>query len=149
MEESHVLVNWGTPSEPGWQVLDVAGLAPSGLATARRWAEAKLAFLREPDRVDALIVVGELLENAYVHAGGPHQLRIHHAHDPCEVTVAVSDVGTGSPRSRVPGRAGGRGLLLVDRLCLAWGVSHHDDGKVVWARLDCVEEDGTEQRSAR
>ncbi|MEV6877373.1 ATP-binding protein [Amycolatopsis sp. NPDC051128] len=135
-----MLVNWGATSEPGWQVLDVTGADPSGLAAARRWAQAELAFLGEPSRVDALIVVGELLENAYVHAGGPHQLRIHHTRDRGEVTVAVSDVGTGEPRPRVPGPTGGRGLLLVDQLCLAWGVSHHDDGKVVWARLDCAEQ---------
>lgn len=130
-------VNWGTAREPGWQVLDVAGADPTGLAPARRWAAAQLASLPEAHRVDALIVVGELLENAYVHATGPHQLRLHLAHDPCEVTVAVADVGTGEPRLRVPGRSGGRGLLLVDELALAWGVSHHDDGKVVWARLAC------------
>lgn len=130
-------VNWGAAHEPGWQVLDVAGADPSGLAAARRWAQAKLASLADASRVDAVIVVGELLENAYVHATGPRQLRIHLTHDPCQVTVAVADTGTGEPRLRVPGRSGGRGLLLVDELALAWGVSHHDDGKVVWARLAC------------
>lgn len=130
-------VNWGAADEPGWQVLDVAGAGLPGLAGARRWAEARLAVLAERDRVDVLIVVGELLENAYVHAGGACQLRLHHVPDPCVVTVAVTDVGTGEPRPRVPGRTGGRGLLLVDQLAFAWGVSHHDDGKVVWARLAC------------
>jgi anti-sigma regulatory factor (Ser/Thr protein kinase) len=130
-------VNWGAAPEPGWQVLDVAGSDATRLTSARRWAGTRLASLAEADRVDTLIVVGELLENAYVHAPGPHQLRIHLTHDPCEVTVAVADVGTGEPRLRVPGRSGGRGLLLVDELSLAWGVSHHDDGKVVWARLAC------------
>ncbi|MEU5263837.1 ATP-binding protein [Amycolatopsis sp. NPDC021455] len=130
-------VNWGAADEPGWRVLDVAGAGVPDLTSARRWAEATLAALGERHRVDALIVVGELLENAYVHAGGPHQLRIHQALDPCVVTVAVADAGTGEPRPRVPGRTGGRGLLMVDQLAFAWGVSHHDDGKVVWARLSC------------
>jgi anti-sigma regulatory factor (Ser/Thr protein kinase) len=66
-----VQVNWGAAHEPGWQVLDVTGRDPSGLAVARRWAQAKLASLTDADRVDAVIVVGELLENAYVHATGP------------------------------------------------------------------------------
>lgn len=131
-------VNWGAAHEPGWDVLDLAGTGPSGLAAGRRWAGTRLASLAEPDRVDALIVVGELLENAYVHATGPGQLRLHVAEDPCEVTVAVTDAGTGEPRLRVPGHAGGRGLLLVDELADSWGVSHHDDGKVVWARLACA-----------
>ncbi|MEV6824144.1 ATP-binding protein [Amycolatopsis sp. NPDC051102] len=130
-------VNWGAAREPGWDVLDLAGAGPAGLATARRWAAVRLAALAEPDRVDALIVVGELLENAYVHGAGPRQLRLHLTREPCEVTVAVTDVGTGEPRLRVPGHAGGRGLLLVDELAVTWGVSHHDDGKVVWARLSC------------
>ncbi|WP_410610926.1 ATP-binding protein [Amycolatopsis sp. lyj-109] len=130
-------VDWGAAPEPEWQVLDIAGTDPAGLTSARRWAEARLASLTDADRVDAVIVVGELLENAYVHATGPHQLRLRVAHDPCVVTVAVADTGTGEPRLRVPGRAGGRGLLLVDELASAWGVGHHDDGKVVWARLAC------------
>jgi anti-sigma regulatory factor (Ser/Thr protein kinase) len=132
-------VNWSTAGQPGWQVLDVAGRGPPGLTAARRWAEVALATLGERDLIDALIVVAELLENAHVHAGGPHQLRIHRAHDPCEVTVAVADAGRGEPRLRVPDRGGGRGLLLVDQLCRAWGVSRHDDGKLVWARLECEE----------
>jgi anti-sigma regulatory factor (Ser/Thr protein kinase) len=132
-----VQMDWGAAPEPGWQVLEVVGTDPAGLASARRWAQARLASLADDDRVDAVIVVGELLENAYVHATGPHQLRLHLEHDPCVVTVAVADTGTGEPRLRVPGRSGGRGLLLVDELALVWGVSHHDDGKVVWARLMC------------
>jgi anti-sigma regulatory factor (Ser/Thr protein kinase) len=132
-------VDWGAAHEPGWQVLDVAGTDPAALRSARRWAEARLASLADADRVDAVIVVGELLENAYVHATGAHQLRLHLTHHPCVVTVAVADTGTGEPRLRVPGRAGGRGLVLVDELALAWGVSHHDDGKIVWARLACAD----------
>jgi anti-sigma regulatory factor (Ser/Thr protein kinase) len=135
-----VRVSWSGAEQAGWHVLDVAGIDRSGLVAARRWAEAELATLAEPNRIDTLIVVGELLENAYLHAGGPRQLRLHQAHDPCEVTVAVADVGAGEPRMRVPDRGGGRGLRLVDRLCLEWGVSRHDDGKVVWARIECDED---------
>lgn len=132
-------VSWSGADQPGWQVLDVAGVDPHGLAAARQWAEAKLRRLRETDLIDTLIIVGELLENAYAHGGGPRQLRIHQAHDPCEVTVAVADVGAGEPELRAPHLGGGRGLLLVDQLCSDWGVSHHDDGKLVWARVKCTE----------
>lgn len=132
-------VSWSGADQAGWHVLDVTGLDRPGLTAARRWAEAKLGTLREADLIDALIVVGELLENALIHGGGPRQLRIHRAHDPCEVTVAVADIGTGEPKLRVPDHGGGRGLLLVDQLSLDWGVSHHDDGKLVWARVGCEE----------
>lgn len=135
-------VSWNEADRARWQVLDVSGAGRRGLAAARHWAGERLAALGEVDRIDALMVVGELLENAYVHAGGARELRLHQADDPCEVTVAVADVGTGEPRMRVPDRRGGRGLLLVDRLCRAWGVSRHDDGKLVWGRIRC-EEPGT------
>lgn len=132
-------VGWSGAEQRGWHVLDVADVGRNGLTAARQWAEAELAALGEVSLVDTLIIVSELLEKAYLHAGGPSQLRIHHAEDPCEVTVAVADGGRGEPRLRAPDHRGGRGLLLVDRLSLAWGVSHHDDGKLVWARVDCAE----------
>jgi anti-sigma regulatory factor (Ser/Thr protein kinase) len=134
-----VQVSWSGADQAEWRVLDVAGTDRRGLTTARRWAETRLGRLRESDLIDTLIVVGELLENAYVHGGGPRQLRIHRADDPCEVTVVVADTGGGEPALRAPGRGGGRGLLLVDQLCLDWGVSRHDDGKLVWARVECSE----------
>jgi hypothetical protein len=77
-----VRVSWSGADQAGWQVLDVAATDRPGLTAARRWAETKLGALRERDLIDTLIVVGELLENAYVHGGGPRQLRIHQAHDP-------------------------------------------------------------------
>jgi anti-sigma regulatory factor (Ser/Thr protein kinase) len=136
-----VPVTWTLADQPGWQTLDVTGSDPSGLADARMWAESKLTALGDPHRLDALLIVGELLDNAYLHAGGPVELRLRRTSRPCEVTVAVADVGAGEPRLRVPTRDGGRGLRVVDQLCLAWGVSHHDDGKLVWGRLRCAESD--------
>jgi anti-sigma regulatory factor (Ser/Thr protein kinase) len=132
-------VNWTTADQPGWETVDVAGSDPSGLADARMWAETRLDALADPHRLDALLIVGELLDNAYLHAGGPVELRLRCTCGPCEVTVADADVGDGEPRLRVPDRDGGRGLRVVDRLCRAWGVSHHDDGKLVWGRLRCAD----------
>jgi anti-sigma regulatory factor (Ser/Thr protein kinase) len=132
-----VPVSWGGDDRAGWDAWDVAGTYPAALAPARRWAETRLATLGEPHRIDVLLVVGELLDNAYRHAGGPVQLRLQRLREPCEITVAVADTGGGSPRLRVPDLDGGRGLLLIDQICLAWGVSYQDDGKVVWGRLRC------------
>ena len=132
-----MLVTWSTYGQEGWQVLELAGTDPSVLTAARRWVEGRLTTLSENDRLDTMMVVEELLENAYQHAGGADQLRIHHTHDSCEVTVAVADVGAGEPRMRVPDHSGGSGLLVVDQVCAEWGVSSHDDGKLVWGRVDC------------
>ncbi len=132
-------VTWDRDDRAGWQVLDLTGSTPPRSTSARHWAEARLTGLGESHRVDTVLVVGELLDNAYRHAGGAVQLRLHQHLDPCEITVAVADLGNGTPRLRVPGHDGGRGLLLVDQACLTWGVSYHDDGKVVWARLGCAD----------
>jgi hypothetical protein len=54
--------------------------------------------------------------------------------------VAVADGAGSTPHLRDPDDRGGRGLLLVDRICSAWGVGHHDDGKLVWGRITCGSE---------
>ncbi|WP_410596108.1 ATP-binding protein [Amycolatopsis sp. lyj-23] len=130
-------VSWSENDPENWEVLDLADSDLSRLTAARRWTEAQLPTVGEAARIDTVLVVGELLENAYRHGGGPHQLRIRYQASPCKVIVAVADRGAGEPLLRVPDRGGGRGLLLVDAVCAEWGVSRHDDGKLVWGRLDC------------
>jgi anti-sigma regulatory factor (Ser/Thr protein kinase) len=139
-----VAFDWADEDPGPWAVLDMTGTDPTELSAARWWAETKLGTLAEPDRIDTLMVVAELLDNAYRHGGGPRQLRIRYRHRPCDVTVAVIDAGTGKPRLRAPDRGGGRGLLIVDRLCAGWGVRHHDDGKLVWGRLPCTAREAQE-----
>ncbi len=131
-------LTWGGSRQEGWDVLDIAGVDAAGLTAARRWVRGKLAMLGEDDRSDALMVAGELLDNAFLHAGGPRELRLRLDRDPCRVVLAVADNGRGEPRLRPPDHRGGRGLLLVQHLSRQWGVSHHDDGKLVWACLDCA-----------
>ncbi|MEU7435581.1 ATP-binding protein [Streptomyces sioyaensis] len=87
---------------------------------------------------DVLLVVSELVTNACLHAEGPEELRLR-----CSAKVLhleVSDLGTGQPAPRSPhrpGRPGGHGMFIVQRLCLDWGVVRNTDGtgKTVWAEL--------------
>ncbi|MCK7625053.1 ATP-binding protein [Streptomyces sp. RS10V-4] len=87
---------------------------------------------------DVLLVVSELVTNACLHAEGPEELRLR-----CVAKVLrleVSDRGAGSPAPRSPhrpGRPGGHGMFIVQRLCLDWGVVRNADGagKTVWAEL--------------
>ncbi|WP_328453507.1 ATP-binding protein [Amycolatopsis sp. NBC_00438] len=132
-------VTWRETDRTGWQVLDLTGHDLADLSAARRWTEARLASLGEAHRVDTMLVVGELLDNAYHHATGPIQLRLHQVQDPCEVAVAVADHGDGVPHLRTPAHDGGRGLVLVDRICRDWGVDDDEDGKTVWGRVPCTE----------
>jgi anti-anti-sigma regulatory factor/anti-sigma regulatory factor (Ser/Thr protein kinase) len=125
-------------------LLDELVLAPIPTAAA-----AARAFVREvcrywqlalpdPTLVDrAVLVAGELVTNAVVHARTELRLRVELHGD--RLHLAVRD---GSPRLlrlvTIPhaGAEGGRGLWLVEQLARAWGVNRHPDGgKVVWCVL--------------
>ena len=121
------------------------------LAPIRTAPAAARAFVRDllgywqlalPDNtlVDrAVLLVGELVTNAVVHARTELGLRVELRGD--LLHLAVRD---GSPRRlRLvtdpvpdPEAEGGRGLWLVEQLARAWGVNRHPDGgKVVWCTL--------------
>jgi anti-anti-sigma regulatory factor/anti-sigma regulatory factor (Ser/Thr protein kinase) len=117
---------------------------PTAAASARAFVRDLLGYwqLALPDNtlVDrAVLLVGELVTNAVVHARTELGLRVELRGD--LLHLAVRD---GSPRLlRLvtdpvpdPEAEGGRGLWLVEQLARAWGVNRHPDGgKVVWCTL--------------
>ncbi|MGW6060338.1 ATP-binding protein [Streptomyces sp. NPDC055189] len=108
------------------QALYEWGLLPAATPDQRAFAE------------DALLVVSELVTNASMHADGPDELRI--TCDSKVLRIEVSDLAVGQsvPRaSHRPGRPGGHGMYIVQRLCSDWGVSRVPSavGKTVWAEL--------------
>ncbi|MFC1414501.1 ATP-binding protein [Streptacidiphilus sp. N1-12] len=85
---------------------------------------------------DVLLLVSELVTNACLHAGGPTELALHGTAR--TLRVEVSDAGEGAPVPRVPhepGRPGGHGLHIVERLASAWGTVRQDGGKTVWLEV--------------
>lgn len=87
---------------------------------------------------DVLLVVSELVTNACLHAAGPDELRV--GRRPKLLRLEVTDPGDGSPvprEGRAPGRPGGHGIFIVQRLSLDWGVLRNPDGqgKIVWADM--------------
>lgn len=94
----------------------------------RRWAPPYLV-------ADAELVVTELVENAVRHGRTECEVTVeeHEGH----VRIAVRDGSLAPPRLRDRGslQAGGRGLLLIDRLSSGWGVEFDESGKTVWAVL--------------
>lgn len=86
------------------------------------------------DASAAELVVSELVSNAVRHGEPPVQLRVEGSPE-AELTITVSDAGSGRPvlRSPEPGAPGGRGLLLVDAMSERWGVDHDGGGTKVWA----------------
>ena len=111
------------------------------VSSVRHEVRHHLAVVLHPDVLtDLLMVVGELVTNAYLHAVLPRRLRLSRVAE--ELRVEVSDGDPAPPVLRPFSLTvlGGRGVLLVDRLCLRWGVLPEIDGdgvhgKIVWAVL--------------
>lgn len=111
------------------------------VARARHLVRDRLAVWRiEGDVTDtAALVVSELFTNAVVHTASGRVV--------CELRdvggrlrIAVQDEGcpAAEPRlRRVDAEERGRGLLLVDAMCGAWGAhdARHGAGWIVWAEL--------------
>ena len=95
-------VTWAGDDQGGWLVLGFDSIGLDDLAPARRWAEDQLADLGEEHRTDTVLVVAELLDNAFLHVGGRVRLRLRLDADPCETTVAVADEGAASHGCVIP-----------------------------------------------
>lgn len=113
---------------------------PGSVAQARRLTHARLAgWSVGADTCDnAALVMSELVTNAIVHTASSRVVCELLDHDDM-VRIAVHDQGCapGEPHPS-PQRADeehGRGLLLVDALCRAWGAQEHGPGLLVWAEL--------------
>ncbi|MEU7278183.1 ATP-binding protein [Streptomyces sp. NPDC045431] len=118
------------------------------VARARRLADDRLVRwqLGREVRDTVALVVSELFTNAVVHTGSGRVV--------CELRdqggrlcIAVQDEGcpAAEPRLRhVDAEERGRGLLLVEAVCGAWGAhdARHGAGRVVWAELALDDVDG-------
>lgn len=118
-----------------------------GLARRRLIAELSDADVAESTACDAGLVLSELISNALRHASPlPGSLiRVCWELGDGYVEVAVSDGGgSTAPQVNKPAAnaVGGRGLGIVDRLSLHWGVATGPDGAgtTVWAALPLTAE---------
>lgn len=109
------------------------------LGEVRHWVDEVLADLGEDDREDCVLVVNELVSNAFDHAGGPRHVRLRCSPEPRVVRVEVDDSTPGDlvlGQSRQSGSRG-RGLTIVEHLSERWGVDARTKGKTVWAEISC------------
>jgi two-component sensor histidine kinase len=86
--------------------------------------------------VDAVVlVVSELVTNPYRYGTEPgDSLRLVLAVEADRTVIECHDpVRRPRPRPDSPHRSRGRGLELLDALCLRWGVRDRPLGKAVWA----------------
>ncbi|MFF5389998.1 ATP-binding protein [Streptomyces sp. NPDC013012] len=93
-----------------------------------------------PGRVaaaDALLLVSEVVTNAFRHGGVPYELRLDRVGG--RLWVQVSDTSPVRPRPHGPhrpSRSSGHGLYLLERLSAAWGCVPRDGGKAVWFEVE-------------
>ena len=92
------------------------------------------------DLIDrAVLAASELVTNAALHTRGPLRLRLALRGE--RLHLAVADHSRRLLRLAAdpdnPEAEGGRGLAVVERLAVAWGVRHPPEGgKVVWCELE-------------
>lgn len=116
---------------------------PGSPAQARRLTRARLnGWSVCEDTCDtAVLVVSELVTNAIVHTASTHIVcELHDGDDLVRIAVRDEGCATGQPGQPHPSgprseEERGRGLLLVDALCRAWGAHEHGPGLLVWAEL--------------
>ncbi len=114
---------------------------PGSAAQARRLARARLTgwSVCEDTCDTAALVVSELVTNAIVHTASSRVVcELHDGDDLLRIAVRDEGCAPGRPRANTrqqPEDEHGRGLLLVDALCHAWGAHEHGPGLLVWAEL--------------
>ncbi|MGJ5988010.1 ATP-binding protein [Streptomyces acidiscabies] len=113
---------------------------PGSPAQARRLVRARLTgwAVCEDTCDSAALVITELVTNAIVHtAGGVVVCELQDGAEMLRIAVRDEGCAPGEPRPspQLPEEEHGRGLLLVDALCRAWGAQEHGLGLLVWAEL--------------
>ncbi|MFD4640020.1 ATP-binding protein [Lentzea sp. NPDC058436] len=104
------------------------------LASVRRWVRLELAGENADAVADVLLVVNELVSNAYRYTSEPSFLRVVVELKKIRVEIA-HDARAHPPLRKVSRPQRGYGLVLVARLSDRWGVDRAHGGTVVWADL--------------
>ncbi|WP_394817326.1 ATP-binding protein [Streptomyces doudnae] len=113
---------------------------PASPAQARRLARARLSGWAVCEDIcdTAVLVISELVTNALVHtASSSIVCELHDGEDLVRIAVRDEGCAPGEPR---PGQGTaddehGRGLLLIEAMCHAWGAHEQGPGLMVWAEL--------------
>jgi anti-sigma regulatory factor (Ser/Thr protein kinase) len=104
------------------------------LATVRRWVRLELTGEQPECVADVLLVVNELVSNAYRYTSEPSFLRVVVQRGRIRVEIAHDGLAR-PPLRKVSSPQRGYGLVLVARLSDRWGVDRAHGGTVVWADL--------------
>jgi anti-sigma regulatory factor (Ser/Thr protein kinase) len=110
------------------------------VAGIRSLTRLALAGVSDDDLEDIVLVVTELVSNAFDHGTSPRWMRLYLTPAPCVVRCEVDDTAPELPvlgKSRLNGFRG-RGMVLVDQCATSWGVTQGDGYKTVWAEFECA-----------
>lgn len=131
------------------------GTGPSGVHEARRWVVQTCQDIGRLDLLEtAEMGVSELVTNALLHGAPPIRVRVRgtREHPRVEVRDSSIDVPPLPETTTLQDEADllltfGRGLSIVARAAVAWGVEREEDGKTVWfAPAPVFSEEGVEGR---
>jgi DNA-binding NarL/FixJ family response regulator len=129
------------------QLLDVLGIVDGALdeastdldpdlvspRRAREFVTRTLADWEVTDPTAVLdLLVSEIVANAVLHARTSAELTVQLL--PRRVRVSVTDLDPAQPKRRPdnPLTSTGRGIALIEKLSLAWGIERTPDGKRIW-----------------
>ena len=115
---------------------------PADVSSARHFVSKSLgAHDLEGLERPVCLVASELCTNAVLHAQTPFTVSLESRND--LLLIEVIDGGSSRPESLAATVAdnNGRGLLIIESLCTAWGVWLRRDGKSVWASFSLAPED--------
>jgi PAS domain S-box-containing protein len=113
---------WSLPSDP------------ASIARARHAVLQACASWGIPGGSSAELVVSELVGNAVMHGWGHVVLRLFDTGDGLRIEVEDANPAPPVTTDGHPGRVGGYGMRIVERLA-DWGWRRSGDGKLVWARV--------------
>jgi len=107
----------------------------AAVTAARRFATTTLADQPRETTETIELLVSELASNCVRHTDSDFEIAIER--DGATIRVAATDWGAGTPTKRSPSPTdpSGRGLMMIDLLASAWGVSYERGrgaGKTVW-----------------
>jgi len=115
-------------------------LPPTAVApgAARHALRELLRAWRAPHpRIDAELLVTELVTNAVEHAGGEHSLLLQVGLSDGWLRVSLADGSAMRPvlRALYGQQPRGRGVRLISTLAARWGCEDYHGGKCVWFEL--------------
>ena len=113
---------WSLPSEAA----SVARARHAVVRTCHAW--------EMPDAANAELVVSELVANAVLHGFGHVSLQLYDTGDGLRIEVEDGNPAPPVATDGHPGRIGGFGMQIVERLA-DWGWRQSGRGKVVWAKV--------------